>query len=483
MFMRVARHIAIDHDDYHTVKREYYNIMNDGFFLPNSPTLMNAGTHRGNLSACFVLPVEDSIESIFDTAKQQAIIQKEGGGTGFNFSKLRPRGSVVKGTGGVASGVLSFMKVYDTVSEVIKQGGVRRGANIGILNHDHSEILDFVRAKESQKWLTCPECETHYISIESPFQNFNLSVGVTDGFMEQTTFPRTGDTLNQDSELFHWICHLSWRSGDPALLFLDRINRDSDEYIDACNPCGELPLTPYESCNLGSLNLTKFCIEGEFDTDLFYDKIQVAISFLNDVIDTNRYPFKEIDEATKKYRRIGLGVAGYADLLEMMDMDYGSVEALRFTNDIANLFELDSHEFAKGDYNNTTVNAIAPTGTLSLLWNVSSAIEPLYTQDEDGCYDRFALGKWRTVNHPIKHRKTALNVSIEEHIKTAATWQKHIDNGVSKTVNLPNDATIEDVALAYTLAWNMNMKGVTVFRDGCLDSQILQKCDGDSCSL
>jgi ribonucleoside-diphosphate reductase alpha chain len=452
MFRRVARFLTV-----HNPAEEelFYEYQKRGIFLPNSPTLMNAGTQRKNLSACFVLPVQDSMESIFTAVKNTALIHREGGGTGFNFSNIRARGSRVKGTNGVASGVISFMKVFDLTTEVVKQGGVRRGANIGILDWDHPEIKDFIEAKKN-----------------GLFSNFNISVAATDEFMK----------MGRDSYLFEKIVENAYKCGDPGLIFLDTINRKSKHYIDACNPCGELPLTPYESCNLGSINLLSFFNGDDFDFEGFKEAIEVGIIFLNRVIDNNEFPVTAIKYTTDLFRRIGLGVMGYADLLELLNIEYGSEDALNFTKKLART--LSNHSRAYSDeqgYNNTTVNAIAPTGTLSLLLNISSGIEPLYTQDLKGNYIRFAMEKEYVVKHPIKHKKTALMITPEEHVKTTATWQKYIDNGVSKTVNMKQSATKEEIKTVYEMAWKLGCKGITVFRPG--KKQVIQKCSGDECSL
>jgi ribonucleoside-diphosphate reductase alpha chain len=468
MLSRVASFVSgcTKNETKHNLEKRngFYRMMSGGWFLPNSPTMMNAGTMRGNLSACFVLPVYDSMNSIFTAIKNTALVHKEGGGTGFNFSSIREKGSPVKGTNGVASGVMSFMKVFDAATETIKQGGVRRGANIGLLNADHGEILDFVNAKK-----------------EKLMNNFNLSVAVTDRFMNDV------NSHSLEGGLFKLICENAWVCGDPGLIFLDRINRDSSVYIDAVNPCGELPLTPNESCNLGSLNLKNLVFKGDFDFQVMEKMVLAGTVFLNEVIDKNIFPIEEIGTATRQFRRIGLGVMGYADVLEMLDMGYGSDEALNFTKKLAKRFTIAtqraSRKATKRGKRNTTVNAIAPTGTLSLLMNCTSGIEPLYSQDEKGRYERIAMGKKYLIQHPIKHRKTALEITPEEHIRTTAIWQNYVDNGVSKTVNMPKESTVRDVEKAYLLAWELGCKGITVYREGSHRDQVLSKCEGDSCSL
>jgi len=528
MFQRVATHVARAEKLYGGDPQKYAEIfrkmMSSLRFLPNSPTLMNAGTPLGQLSACFVLPVEDSIEGIFETLKHMAIIHKTGGGTGFSFSKIRPKGDVVRSTSGVASGPLSFMKIFDVTTEVIKQGGRRRGANMGVLDVTHPDILEFIVAKEKENILT----------------NFNISVAVSNEFMEKAIAnedyelvnPRNGEvvrTLNA-GEVFRLIARSAWLSGDPGLLFMDRINEDNPTpsigKIEATNPCGEQPLLPYESCNLGSINLAKFVKDGEIDWEGLDEIIPLAVRFLDDVIDVNVFPLKKIEEMTKANRKIGLGVMGFADMLIQMEIPYESEEALIVAERLMKFISERAREASKelaeergsfpnfeistlkhyGAMRNATVTTIAPTGSISIIAGCSSGIEPIFAVSYvrhvmDGVslfetnpyFERemkrrgiprdvlVKVAKSGSVQNiseiPEDLKKiflTALDISPEFHVRMQAAFQKYTDNAVSKTVNLPENATISDVERVFIEAYRLGCKGITVYRYGSRSQQVLR---------
>ncbi len=528
MFKRVASAIS-EADKYYkedwTISfREFYEMMVNLEFLPNSPTLMNAGTPVGQLSACFVLPVPDSIPGIFDTLKYTALIHQSGGGTGFSFSQIRPEGDIVKSTKGIASGPLSFMRIYDMATEVVKQGGRRRGANMGILSVTHPDIIHFITAKSKKGLLT----------------NFNISVAVSDEFMEKAekgeeyelVNPRNGAVTRivKAKDIFDLIVHNAWAYGDPGLIFIDEINRANPlpelGKIESTNPCGEQPLLPYESCNLGSINLLKMLNNGSFDWERFRRTIHRAVHFLDNVIDVNKFPLPEIERMTKGNRKIGLGIMGFADCLLRLGIPYDSEEALEFGERVARFLTEEARKasrelakrrgpfpnFAKSIYKdgepirNATVTTIAPTGTISIIAGVSSGIEPLFALS----YVRVAMGGHRFLEtneyfaETLKKRglvssalikevaergsiknipeipddlkrlfTTALDIDYEWHIKMQAAFQKYIDNGVSKTVNLPYEASPETVRNAYFLAWRLRCKGITVFRYGSKEEQVL----------
>lgn len=534
LFRRVADAIAAADAAYDpsadvpALSERFYQMMTDLEFLPNSPTLMNAGRDLGQLSACFVLPVGDSMEEIFDAVKQAALIHKSGGGTGFSFSRLRPQGSAVHSTGGVASGPISFMKVFNMATEAVKQGGTRRGANMGILRVDHPDILQFIDCKK----------DNHEIN------NFNISVGVTEAFMEaagageeyQLIDPRTGTAVGSlpAREVYDKIVDAAWRNGEPGIIFLDRLNRDnvvpSQGEIESTNPCGEQPLLPYESCNLGSVNLAAMLREGPNGLTLDYEKlgavVRDAVHFLDNVIDVNRYPLEIIDQTTKATRKIGLGVMGYADLLLRMGLPYGSEEAVKLAEDVMGFITETardaSRELAKtrGAFplfgesifkdgpalRNATVTTIAPTGTLSIIAGCSSGVEPVFAYAfirnvmdgtemlevspvlEEALKNRGLsspelmrkIAAEGTLAHipeiPEELRKVfvcAHDIRPEDHIRTQAAFQRHTDNAVSKTVNFQNSATREDVSRVYQLAWKEGCKGVTIYRDGSRFGQVL----------
>jgi len=536
MFRRVAQAIAsaelISNPKAKVKAREeeFYQLMANLEFLPNSPTLMNAGRELGQLSACFVLPIEDSMESIFDSVKNTALIHKSGGGTGFSFSRLRPEKDRVGSTGGVASGPVSFIRAFDTATDVIKQGGMRRGANMGILNVDHPDIMKFITAKDDPSALT----------------NFNISVAVTAEFMEAVKAgtdynlinPRTKEVegkLNA-KKVFDTIVDMAWKTGDPGIVFIDRINDGNPTphlgNIESTNPCGEQPLLPYESCNLGSINLAKMLRNTNGAAELDYPKlaetIKTAVRFLDNVIDVNKFPLPQIAEMTKQTRKIGLGVMGFADMLIRLDISYDSEEALQLATDIMQFineeatkasvelgkergvfpaFEGSTYDVSGGSrVRNASRTTIAPTGTLSMIAGCSSGIEPLfalsYTKNildgarlvevnpyfeeaarNGGFYSDELMQKLADGTHlsdidgvPDEIKRafvTAHEITPEWHVKMQAAFQKSTNNAVSKTVNFPHEATREDVAKVYRLAYEEGLKGITIYRDRSRDAQVL----------
>lgn len=464
LFQRVAKALAKNKEE----RKEFFRIMSSLEFLPNSPTLMNAGTDLGQLSACFVLPVEDSLDSIFTTLKNMAIIQQSGGGTGFSFSHLRPKGDVVKTTHGIASGPVSFMKVYNTATEVIKQGGKRRGANMGVLSVHHPDILEFITSKEKGEELS----------------NFNISIAATDRFMQaveegekyELVNPRTDKVVDylKARKVFDLIAEMAWKTGDPGMIFIDEVNRRHPAKrlgkIEATNPCGEVPLLPYESCNLGSINLVKMLKGREIDWKKLEKTIEVAVRILNRVIDKNRYPIPEVEKATKRTRKIGLGVMGFAEMLIEMGVRYDTEEALIIGEELMKFVYERARKFGK---KNTTVTSIAPTGSISLIADCSSGIEPLFAEE----FVKEVLGGVR-LKHKLETKQkdavvTALEIAPEWHVRMQAAFQKYVDNAVSKTVNLPEKATVDDVKKVYQLAYKLKCKGVTIYRYGSKPEQVL----------
>ena len=499
-------------------------------FLPNSPTLMNAGKKLGQLAACFVIPIEDSLGSIFEAVKITAMIHQTGGGTGFSFSKLRPKDDPVSSTGGIASGPVSFMKVFNTGTEVIKQGGTRRGANMGILRVDHPDILEFIWVKDNPEELV----------------NFNISVAITDNFMKaldkDSTYPlinpRTEKTVKRlrARDVFKEITRAAWKNGDPGVIFINRINEQNPTRkigeIEATNPCGEQPLHPYEACNLGSVNLTKMLKKVKKHYAIDYDKLSrtasEGIHFLDNVIDVNHYPIPQIESITKANRRIGLGVMGFTDMLIMLGIPYNSEDAIKTAEEIMSFIQSVSKEtsmklakergafpnFKKSVYyerrmpplRNATTTTIAPTGTLSIIAGCSGGIEPLYgvsfvreVLDGDKLYEVNPLFKQMAIKGGIYNDRlvsaisespsiqdipsipkdmkelfvTAFDIPPVWHVKMQAVFQKYVDNAVSKTINLPYNATIQDIEDAYIAAYKLGCKGVTVFRTGSRKKQVL----------
>lgn len=540
MFWRVAAAIAQEEAKYpqssykvEPLAKEFYEIMAGFQFLPNSPTLMNAGTDLGQLAACFVLPVGDSMEEIFDAIKYAALIHKSGGGTGFSFSRLRPTSSRVGSTGGIASGPISFLRIFNTATEQVKQGGTRRGANMGILRVDHPNILEFIRAKER----------------EGELNNFNLSVALTEEFMQAVEkdeeYSLIAPHTNQEKaklkarEVFGLLVQKAWEKGDPGIIFLDRINRDNPTpkqgEIESTNPCGEQPLLPYEACNLGSINLAKFFApdkKDKIDWEGFKRALHLSVRFLDNVIDASKYPLPIITETVLKNRKIGLGIMGWADLLFQMGIPYNSQAALNLAETVMEFVQDESKSASKtlaeergafpayddsiyaernlGPFRNATTTTIAPTGTLSIIAGCSSGIEPLFALSfvrqvldgerllEANPYFEQALksaesfsvklmeevAQKGTIQHlshlPEDIRNifvTAMDIEGVWHLKMQAAFQKSTDNAVSKTVNLPNTATNEDIYNIYWMAYELGCKGVTVYRDGCRSSQVL--CTGE----
>ncbi|MFQ5836697.1 MAG: vitamin B12-dependent ribonucleotide reductase, partial [Candidatus Bathyarchaeia archaeon] len=541
MFRRIAKSLAEVEKQYgknnaeiSKYEDEFYRMMTSLEFLPNSPTLMNAGTMFRQLSACFVLPVEDSIEGIFDTLKAAAIIHKTGGGTGFSFSRLRPRGDVVRTTGGIASGAISFAKIYDTATEVMKQGGRRRGANMGILRVDHPEIMDFIVAKEK----------------EGVLRNFNISVTITDKFMEavekdgdfELINPRNGEVVKtlKARAIWNLIIMMAWKNGEPGVVFIDTINRHNPTphigQMESTNPCGEQPLLPYESCNLGSIDVSKFVTDdGKMDWDRLRKTVRLAVRFLDNVVDANVYTLPEIEKITKGNRKIGLGVMGFADMLIKMGIKYDTEEGLqtaeklmKFINDEGKKMSVELAE-EKGSFpnfkgsiwekqfktlRNATVTTVAPTGTISIIAGCSQGIEPLFAiayvrevaeslgrslVEVNSLFENIALKERFYSEELIKKsskktsiqdveevpehiRKlfvTAHDISAEWHVRMQAAFQKYTDNAVSKTINFPNWATPDDIEKAYLLAYKLGCKGITVYRHGSREVQVLRPIESE----
>jgi ribonucleoside-diphosphate reductase alpha chain len=560
LFERVARAIAEAELLLGNARRareweeRFYELLTSLDFLPNSPTLMNAGTPLGQLSACFTVPVEDTMEGIFEAIKDMALVQRTGGGTGFSFSRLRPKGDIVASTGGEASGPVSFMKIFDCATEHIKQGGKRRGANMGVLRVDHPDILEFITAKLDGKTL----------------QNFNISVGVTDAFMEavrddkpyELIHPRTGQAVKalRAKQVFDTICQAAWQTGDPGLLFLDTINRANPTphlgAIEASNPCGEVPLLPYEACNLGSINLARMVRlrDGRYkiDWEKLRETTRVAVRFLDDVIEVNKLPIPEIERMVRGNRKIGLGVMGFAELLIRLGVSYDADEAVEVAEQIMSAIaeealkasqelaeERGVFPFWKGSVyeakglrvRNATRTAVAPTGTISIIAGTSASIEPLFAL----AYKRTGVLGGQTLyevnplfveyleRHGLNAEKiteqvmergnlkgvegvpdelkrlfvTALEIPPEKHLAIQAAFQRHVDNSVSKTINLPYEATVDDVRRAYWQAWELGLKGITIYRYGSKSAQVLElgadeeahhyehasKCDPEECRV
>ena len=522
LFRRVANAITKNKKQ----AKEFYGVMSRLEFVPNTPTLMNAGTDIGQLSACFVLPVEDSLESIYTTLKNSALIHQSGGGTGFDFSRLRPEGDTVFSTKGTSSGPVSFISIFDKSTDVIKQGGKRRGANQGILRIDHPDIVEFIKIKSTNP---------------SSFRNFNLTVAITDRFMKAVKANRNYDLINPRNrktvkrvnakKIFNLIVDSAWRCGDPCLIFIDEINRRNPTpalgRLEATNPCAELPLLPYESCNLGAINLSKVVENKEIDWEKLRRLVQTGVTFLDNVVDKNKYPLKEIRDITLANRKIGLGVMGFADMLVLLGIPYNTEEAVSLGEKIMKFIKTESkNQSAKlaGKYRNfpnfrksiwarkyrkmrnATTNCLQPTGTVSIIAGCSSSIEPIFgiafvrhvlagknlvdvnplfrkTARERGFYTKnliYRIVRRGTIQGikeiPEDVRKVfvcAHDIKPEWHITMQAAFQKHIDNAVSKTVNLPHNASRKDVEKAFLLAYRLKCKGITVYRDRSKKEQVL----------
>lgn len=539
MFHRVAKAIAAADKMYGATDKEikqleqkFYSVMSSLEFLPNSPALMNAGRPLAQLSACFTLPINDSMESIFSTLKATSLIHKSGGGTGFSFSRLRAKSSMVKTTGGVASGPVSFMKVYDAATEAVKQGGTRRGANMGILRVDHPDILEFIKCKENNKEIT----------------NFNISVAITDDFMKKLENGQDYDLIDPHTkkkvtqlnsrDVFDLIVKQAHKNGEPGIIFIDSINKDNPTpklgEIESTNPCGEQPILPYESCDLGSINLSRMCRKVgnhfEIDWDKLKEVTRTAVHFLDNIIDVNKFPLKEIEDATKLTRKIGLGVMGWATLLIRLGIAYDSKEAVTLAEEIMSTIRDEgmrmSRELAKAKgtfpsfkgsiydkrgknskIRNATITTIAPTGTISIIAGpCSSGIEPLFAisyyrkvmdndklvevdplfeeiAQERGFYSKKlmekvaesgSLAKIDEVPEDIKKIfVTAHDISPVWHVRMQAAFQKYVHNATSKTINFPNEASIEDVAESYLSAYRAGCKGITIYRDRSREEQVL----------
>ena len=535
MFRRVAKNIATA-DSYYgktageaaETENEFFDMMTDLDFLPNSPTLMNAGRELQQLSACFVLSIEDSMESIFETIKDTALIHKSGGGTGFSFSRLRGKNSPVKSTGGISSGPVSFMKVFNAATQAVKQGGTRRGANMGILRIDHPDILEFITCKEKDKEIT----------------NFNISVAITEDFIAKAFKNEEYDLIDPRSkksagklnagDVWDLVIKMAWQNGEPGIIFIDRINRDNPTpkcgEIESTNPCGEQPLLPYESCNLGSVNLANMVSSGGIDWNKLGDTVEKAVHFLDNVIDMNAYPLKRIQDMTKSNRKVGLGVMGFADMLFMLGVRYDSEDGIQlaektmkfilerataasqklaaergaFPNFKGSIYDTEGAKPLR----NATLTTIAPTGTLSIIANCSSGIEPIFAisyirnimdnvkmvevhpyfkevADKEGFYkpelmnliaQKGTIRGMQEIPEDVQALfVTAHDIAPNWHVKMQAVFQKYTNNAVSKTVNLPQGATVEDVRAIYTLAYESGCKGATIYRDNSRAEQVLSK--------
>jgi ribonucleoside-diphosphate reductase alpha chain len=540
MFRRVAANVAQADllynggADVRETEEEFFSVLSNLEFLPNSPTLMNAGRALQQLAACFVLPVEDSLESIFESVKYTALIHQSGGGTGFSFSRLRPKDDRVRTTSGAASGPVSFMRVFNMATEVIKQGGTRRGANMGILSVDHPDIMEFISCKADG----------------GEFTNFNISVALTEQFMDAVendaevplVNPRTRQTMRRmrAREIFDAIVEMAWKTGDPGVVFLDRVNRDNPTPLlgemESTNPCGEQPLLPYEPCNLGSINLGLMLTEREGNVEIDWERlgrlVRTGVHFLDNVIDMSRYPLDQIDRMAKGNRKIGLGVMGFADMLVRLGIPYDSDEALRTGEEVMKFVREKGWEasewlalkrgvfpnFSGSVYDraagprlrNATVTTVAPTGTLSIIAGCSSGIEPLfalsYTRHilgdvdlpevhgyfldtakrrgfySDGLLMRVTAGEsvQRMADVPDDVKRTfvtAFDIAPEWHVRMQAAFQRHTDNAVSKTINFPPQASKEDIRKAFMLAYREGVKGITIFRSGSRGGQVLTCAD------
>lgn len=533
LFKRVAQFVAsCEESQNHFFEGSFYKMLSGLYFLPNSPTLMNAGFKKGQLSACFVLPVEDSLEDIFNTLKHAALIHQSGGGTGFNFSKLRPKDDLVSSSSGTSSGPVAFIKVYDAATEYVKQGGKRRGANMGILNVSHPDIEAFITSKSSK----------------DAIENFNISVGITDNFMVAVEKDLNWNLINprtkkitkvlKAKEIWHLLVNEAWQSGDPGLIFMDTINSQNPTpnmgRIESTNPCGEVPLLNYESCNLGSINLSKMIVKQGQKTGVDWKKltstVHLGIRFLDNIITLNHYLLPQIKRITTGNRKIGLGVMGWAELLIMLEVPYASDEGVALAEEVMRFIKNESFKASeklaiergvfpnwnnsiyspKYKLRNATCNSIAPTGTISVIANTSYSIEPLFalaynrvgilgteTQTE---LNALFVKKMKQLNlWTVELKMTVLNTGsiediriIPEHIRSLfktsleipwhyhllhqRAFQKHTDNAVSKTINLSEEKTPEDVSNIFMTAWKYKLKGITIYRYGSKMNQVLQKC-------
>ncbi len=494
---RVSRALADDEEQ----KLSFFEVIHDCLFLPNSPALTNAGREDFTLSACFVLPIEDSVAAIFDAAKYAALVHKMGGGTGFDFSHLRPAGNTVGTTRGIASGPCSFLRIYNASTEVMKQGGTRRGANMGMLRVDHPDIFDFISLKEK----------------DGTISNFNLSVAVTDEFME--CLSKDGDfALRFDGKvrrkvkaraIWDKIMEGAWRNGEPGVFFIDKANQANPTphvgAFEGTNPCGEQPLLPYEACVLGSINLSKVASwDRKIDWDLLRKATRVGVAMLDNIIEKQHYPLPEVERMHKSNRKVGIGVMGWADMLIKLGVHYASDRALDLAGEVMGFISEEavraSIELAEkaGSFpnwegsiwqergirvRNATLTTIAPTGTLSIIAKVNGGIEPVFDfatieRRAGGEYENtnLACEEWRE-HHPGKplpdYFVRAGDVSAEWHVKMQAAFQKHTDNAISKTINFPKNASKKDVEEAYLLAYNLGCKGLTVYRDGSRENQVI----------
>ncbi|RNL85384.1 adenosylcobalamin-dependent ribonucleoside-diphosphate reductase [Sinomicrobium pectinilyticum] len=534
MFRRVAKWISgTEKKNGGHWEEKFFGMMSRLEFLPNSPTLMNAGLPAGQLSACFVLPVEDSLDAIFTSLKNAALIHQRGGGTGYNFSRLRPKGALISSSKGFSSGPVAFMKIYDAATEHVKQGGKRRGANMGILNADHPDIEEFIFVKRDGTSL----------------QNFNISVGITNNFMNAVNKdlewvlkdPGTGHAVRSipAGKLWKQITETAWATGDPGLVFLDNINRDNPTpglgNIQSTNPCGEVPLLDYESCNLGSINLSRMVTENngvyEIDRDKLAETIHSGIRFLDNVIQVNHYLLPQVKAITLKNRKIGLGLMGWAELLMLMEIPYASTEAVKLAEELMEFVKKESYKasanlagergsfpswansrfYPENKMRNATCNSIAPTGTISVIADTSYSIEPLYAlayrrvgilggksqQEVNGIFKKKMkqMGYWNAELEAVvlqtgtvkeiqglpgrvkKVFETSLEIPWEFHLKHQRAFQKFTDNSVSKTINFPAEARPEDISDVYMTAWKYGLKGITIYRDGSKEKQVLQRCN------
>ncbi|MHB1148346.1 MAG: adenosylcobalamin-dependent ribonucleoside-diphosphate reductase [Lutibacter sp.] len=539
LFKRVSKFLAsAEINNKSEWEKRFFNLMNKFDFLPNSPTLMNAGTPKGQLSACFVLPVNDSLKSIFTTLKNAALIHQSGGGTGFNFSRLRPKNDKTSSNQGTSSGPIAFMKIYDTATENVKQGGKPRGANMGILNVNHPDIEDFITIK----------------TFQNELKNFNISVGITNDFMEAVKNNKVWKLINPRTmkiekrikavELWELIIQEAWKTGDPGLVFLDTINKYNPTpaigKIESTNPCGEVPLLDYESCNLGSINLSHMVMQKENFDEIDWEKltitIETAIRFLDNVVSVNYYLLPQIKSITLRNRKIGLGVMGWAEMLIKLNIPYASLESLNLAKKVMRFIKEKSYQTSKKlaiekgmfskwknskHYNgnplrNATCNSIAPTGTISVIADASYSIEPLFalaykrtgilggkTQIEVNKLFKEkmkSLGLWNTVlkkhifeNGNIKNYEaipgtlkkvfeTSQEIPWKYHLLHQKAFQEFTDNAVSKTINLPENTSPEEIAEIYWTAWEYNLKGITIYRYGSREKQVIQKCDFNNIS-